>query len=118
MISKLNRFHGLGALNQVYSKGQTKRSNSTAIKWISPNRRPKTRVAVVVSKKVHKSAVTRNRIRRRIFEIVRFQLEQIHTPSDIIITVFDDSIADIPHDKLESEIKDLLNKSQLIKSKQ
>lgn len=118
MISKLHRFHGLGALNQVYSKGQTKRSNSTAIKWISPNRRPKTRVAVVVSKKVHKSAVTRNRIRRRIFEIVRFQLEQIHTPSDIIITVFDDSIADIPHDKLEAEISDLLNKSQLIKSKQ
>jgi len=99
----------------VYSKGQTKRGNSTSIKWISPNNRPKTRVAVVVSKKVHKSAVTRNRIRRRIFEIIRRNIDQITTPSDIVITVFDDSLADISHDKLETDIKGLLNKSQLIK---
>ena len=71
MISKELRFHGHGSLNFLYKNGETKRSKHMALKSISNPRRKKPRFAVVVSKKVHKSAVKRNFIRRRIYEIWR-----------------------------------------------
>lgn len=52
-------------------------------------RYPAGRVAVIVSKKVYKSAVKRNRIRRRIYNIVRHELARHQGGGfDIVITVF------------------------------
>ena len=72
MISVRHRFHGYGSLRTVYQRGQTVRGPAITLKYRyrGPQRQPY-RVAVVVSRKVHKSAVVRNRIRRRLYEIVR-----------------------------------------------
>jgi len=58
------------------------------------------RLAVVVSKKVNKSAVARNRIRRRLYEAVRLIEEKISQPQDIAITVYHDRIAELPAPEL------------------
>jgi ribonuclease P protein component len=71
-------------------------------------------VAVVVSKKVHKSAVKRNRIRRRIFEIVRLESERIDQKFEMVFSIYSDQLIDWPPAKLKTEVVSLLKKSAAI----
>lgn len=112
MISRTHRFHGHNSLRYVYQHGQTVRGPLTAIKFAENSRRNTYRVAVVVSKKVSKSAVRRNRIRRRLYEAIRKQETTITKPYDIVFTIFHEQIADIP-----SKEVDLIVKAQLKQAK-
>ena len=69
----------------------------------------------MVSKKVSKSAVVRNRIRRRIYEIVRLSKKESGQkwPVDIVVSVFDDRPAKMPHDELRAAVEGLLKKAGL-----
>lgn len=65
---------------------------------------------MVVSKKVSKSAVKRNRIRRRVFELFR-KARAEHgrpIPCDIVITVHGEQPAVWPADKLAATFHELL----------
>ena len=70
MLNRRYRFHSRGGVRYVYQKGKTIRKPKASLVF-AENSRGFTRVAVVVSKKVMKSAVGRNRIRRRIYEVIR-----------------------------------------------
>ena len=74
--------------------------------------RSKPRVAVVVSKKVHKSAVVRNRIRRRIYEYMR-EVLQNNTAMDFVFIVQDTAPAEISHEQLVAEVSGLLQKTPI-----
>ncbi len=105
MISRKHRFHGYGSLKNVYKNGATVRGPLFALKVIQNPKRDSYRLAVVVSRKVNKSAVARNRIRRRLYEAVR-QLEgDIIQPYDIILSVFHGSIIDEPAESLARQVK-------------
>lgn len=114
MISFNHRFHGLNALRYVYAEGKTVRTSTLGLKFAINKRRSEFRVAVVVSKKISKSAVKRNRIRRRLYEIVRSHQSAITEPYDIAITVYSDSIIDIPFVELEKQVAKLLKDSKII----
>lgn len=114
MISKSYRFHGLGSLRYVYRQGKTVRGSIISIKYVLDERRKSYRLAVVVSKKVSKSAVVRNRIRRRIIEVLRLEAENIKGPYDIVITVFDEKAATMPSSDLATSIKNLLTGAGVI----
>lgn len=102
MLSRRNRFHGLGSLNHVYKHGQTSRGDIFSVKFIK-NQKNDYRLAVVVSKKVHKSAVKRNQIRRRIYEAVR-QLK-INDSFDIVITIYSEKLLNLKPDELKKMLK-------------
>lgn len=110
MFSKSHRFHGYGSLKGVYQRGRTIRGSQISLKYGQRDARRPYRVAVVVSRKVSKSAVVRNRIRRRVYEQVRGQSEQIRPGTDLVFTVFSDQLATLETDKLGKIIKDLLGK--------
>ncbi len=112
MLHHLHRFHGYGSLDHVYRHGQTVRSQSISLKWITNSRTPTYRAAVIVSKKVAKSAPRRNRIRRRIYEVIR-QLP-IQTHIDIAVSVFDERITTLPYSELETAIRDLCEKARIL----
>jgi ribonuclease P protein component len=95
MISSAFRFHGHSGLHFVYNRGQTVRGPSLTLKFARNPKRHDYRCAVVVSKKVSKSAVVRNRIRRRIYECVRLHQDQLQA-YDLVFTVFSDSFATMP----------------------
>jgi ribonuclease P protein component len=114
MISKQHRFHGLGSLNFAYRKGQTVRGQLLSVRYIRNNRLSSYRVAVVVSKKVHKSAVVRNRIRRRIYEIVRSIEPNITQPYDIVITAQSDQAAEINHAELVNALTTALKNAHVV----
>ncbi|MGC1176984.1 MAG: ribonuclease P protein component [Candidatus Saccharimonadales bacterium] len=111
MLARTHRFHGYSSLRSVYQGGQTVRGPLFSLRFAFRDKPRPYRVAVVVSRKVHKSAVVRNRIRRRVYEVVR-QLEgQPPAGFDMVLTVFSDQVAQLEADKLRSTIQDLLKKA-------
>ena len=113
MLSTKYRFHSRGGVNYTYKHGHTIRAPLISLIH-TPNTRRKTRFAVVVSKKVMKSAVGRNRIRRRIYEAIRLELPQLKCPTDYILLVHNREIGVVPFVELQKTIKDLLLKSKNI----
>lgn len=78
------------------------------------SKQPTSRIAVIVSKKVYKQAVKRNRIRRRIYNIVRHELPVITRSYDITITIFSPEVLLLDFPSLEHELKLLLHSSTSI----
>lgn len=110
MLSIKHRFHGYNSLRGVYDRGQSLRSPLMNLRVVRRNPRRPYRVAVVVSRKVSKSAVVRNRIRRRIYEAVRRAADSIEPGTDMVFTVFDEKLANVPAEKLQSTVEDLVQK--------
>lgn len=114
MISRRHRFHGYGSLKYVYRHGHIVRGPLFSIKHTQNPRRKSYRFAVVVSKKINKSAITRNRIRRRLYEAMRLMETDIKGPHDIVLTVFHDSIADESFEKLDKQLRMQLRRAGIL----
>lgn len=112
MLGRQNRFHGYNSVLPVYRQAQVVRADGCSLHYKLNPRRKDYRLSVVVSKKVAKSAVQRNRIRRRVYEIVR-QSVQIDQPYDLIISVFDADFATLEPAKLQKNITNLFIKSSI-----
>ena len=115
MLGFSHRFHGHGSLRFVYKNGQAIRSRLITIKYTNNPHRKSSRFAVVVSKKVHKSAVGRNRIRRRIYEIARHEIPSIPRSHDVAIMVFSSEVIHLPADELRETIQQLFSQADLYK---
>ena len=115
MLSHQHRFHGHGSLRYVYKNGNQVRNNLMSFKYTSNKHRLHSRFAIIVSKKIYKSAVKRNRIRRRIYEIIRKNLPDIKESQDIVITIFDKSVIETPPSELENSVHSLLEKAGLLR---
>lgn len=113
MLSNENRFHGPNSLRYVYRNGQTVHSHICKIKHVPNTRIKEPRFAVVVSKKVHKSAVGRNRIRRRFYEAIRGQLPYIKPGMDIVIIIVSGEALSMPFTEIETTLKQLFHEADL-----
>jgi ribonuclease P protein component len=108
MLASKYRFHSRGGVRYVMSHGQSIRQDKLTVVF-TPNIRGGQRFAVVVSKKIYKSAVARNRIRRRIYEAIRTQLTA--NPIDRVFIVNSREVRDLPSPELHRNIHDLLSKT-------
>ena len=115
MLAFKYRFHGHGSLRYVYSHGQAVRSRLVTLKYSRHPKRKKPRIAVVVSKKVYKGAVGRNRIRRRIYEVIRHELPLVHDNQDMALIVFSSEVMTMPHEELVNTIRQLLTTADIYK---
>lgn len=104
MLAFQYRFHGHGSLRYVYSKGQAVRSRHFTIKTTRNIRRKYPRFAVVISKKVHKSAVGRNRMRRRIYEIIRLEISQMKSVQDVAVIVLSAEVMALSSGELRTQL--------------
>ena len=115
MLSFNHRFHGHGSLRYVYKNGQAVRSHTITIKYVKNPHRAHSRFSVVVSKKVHKSAVGRNRIRRRLYEVIRQEIPNIKSPQDVAVLVFSSEVMTMPYDELVATVRQLFSSADLYK---
>lgn len=115
MLAKRFRFHGYGSLKYTYNKGAAVRSRSCNLKYVHNPKRENGRLAVVVAKKVSKKAPVRNRIRRRLYEAMRQHWPMLKPNYDLVLTVFDDSLATVPADEVNKIVAELLTKADLYK---
>jgi ribonuclease P protein component len=107
------RFHGHNSLRFVYANGKAARCHIATIKYVTNPRRSKSRIAVVVSKKVLKSAVKRNRIRRRIYEYMRLSLPDFKVVHDIVVIVTSPEVYTLPAPELAEQMDQLLLQTEL-----
>jgi len=99
----------------VYQKGSTVRADAPlALRYVQNSRQPSWRLAVVVSRKVSKAAVVRNRIRRRVFEIVRRESGRILPHYDLVFTVYGAELATLDHIELERAVLAELEKAGVL----
>lgn len=110
MLSKKYRFHSRGGVKYTYRHGKTLRSGNISLVY-NHNSRGFQRFAVVVSKKVLKTAVGRNRIRRRVYEAIRAELPEYKEKNDCIFIVYSKDFQNIPFEKLRAEVHRLLEQS-------
>lgn len=115
MLARQFRFHGYGSLSYLFRRGQTIRGQFVILRVLHNPRRQQGRVAVIVSRKVSKSAVVRNRIRRRIFEAVRLRLNYIEKPHDLAFIALKPELCTMPADELHRDIETVLSRANLIK---
>lgn len=85
MLKKENRLKKKRDFERVLQKGRGYKGDSLFLKVIK-NEEAEARIGIIVSKKVSKKAVERNKLRRRIREIVR----TINLPShfDAVVVAF------------------------------
>lgn len=111
MIAQVHRFHGHNKIDAVYRRSQTLRGNLMNLKYTTANGQKPYRAAVVVSKKVSKSAVVRNRIRRRLYEIIREFDESALAGHELVFIIYSEQVAHLESDRLRATANDLLHRA-------
>lgn len=84
MLPKNNRLQKKKDIEKVFKRGRALKEDFLALKTLQ-NNLDKTRFAFIVSLKVSKKSVLRNRLRRKLSELVRLNLEKIKTGSDNLL---------------------------------
>ena len=112
MLSKKFRFHSRGGVKYVYQHGKTVRRPKMSLVH-ALNSRGFTRVAVVVSKKVLKTAVGRNRIRRRVYEALRLNFDDLPKRTDYIFVVYSKDVGRMKFNELEKLLGELVEEAKV-----
>ncbi|MBQ7802643.1 ribonuclease P protein component [Candidatus Saccharibacteria bacterium] len=112
MLSKKFRFHSRGGVKFTYRNGKTIRRPEMSLVF-AENPKGFTRFAVVVSKKVLKSAVGRNRIRRRVYEAIRLNLDEFKPNRDYIFVIYDKNVKYMSFSALEKLLRSLVEESMV-----
>lgn len=116
MLSFKNRFHGRGGIRYVYQHGHVVRSRLLTCKYLQNPRRQDPRIAVVVSKKVLKTAVGRNRIRRRLYEYLRERTSLLPAGTDLVLIVGSAELRDMSSMELGELLDQMLAQAGLYKA--
>jgi ribonuclease P protein component len=111
MLGRTHRFHGQRGLRQVYQRGINVRGQLITLRYLPHTKPQPYKVAVVVSRQVSKSAVTRNRIRRRLYAQIR-QSKHLPESNDLVFTVYNDRVGQLAPDELAATVEGLLHKTQ------
>lgn len=74
-------------------------------------------MGVVVSKKVEKTAVGRNRIRRRIYESLRLNMEDIPKKTDYIFVVYSKDFLKMSFKEIEKILGELVAEAKVCYNK-
>ena len=100
MLNKINRLTKKKEFESVYKKGRSSFDKIIGVKTISNNLNLN-RFGIIVSIKISKQAVIRNKVKRRLREAVRLEINDLKPGNDIIIIT-------LPSIK-ESEFTDISN---------
>lgn len=106
-LNKQNRLKKKKDFEKVFKEGKAAKGSFLFLRHLK-NGRGLPRIAFIVSSKVSKKAVVRNRIRRVLSETAGAELKNIG-PTDIVIMA-DKKIIDIPKEEIGRDLKETLKK--------
>jgi len=111
MLKKANRINKTRELQKVYRTGLTMHTPALVIKFVA---RPKTRTAFVVSKKISKLAVERNRVKRVLREQMRLALPRLVTGDYMLVAK--PKAAGFKNKELVEQLKYTLARGKVLKT--
>lgn len=115
MLRRSNRIQGQSTVEAIIKKGSESKSSSFFLKSV-PNDLGYPRFGIVISKKLEKSAVKRNRRRRQIYEIIRSIIKDKtlpFSPSSDIVLLARKSTMNLDFDELNSAVREILTSKTL-----
>lgn len=113
MLPNQNRLRRREDFAKVYAKGDRYRGTYLNLRILFDSNDPFTRIGIVVSKKVSKLAVTRNRFKRQLRAIFRQLLSQLKNGLQIVVTVT--TVQSKPsYQELWDDLKNLLAKAKVL----
>ncbi|HSX41112.1 MAG TPA: ribonuclease P protein component [Candidatus Saccharimonadales bacterium] len=115
MLASQYRLKKSREITRVLQRGVFKSVGVMTIKF-HKNGQDFSRVAIVVSKKVSKKAVVRNKIRRRISGVLEDKWGTVAGGYDIVMVVRED-ISELAAPQLASRVVSLFERSQIVKGK-
>lgn len=113
MLKRINRLSTKGDFSRLFAKGKYTHASEFVLKYF-PNNLPQSRFGFVVSTKISKRAVVRNRAKRQMREIVRSILEKLPAGYDIAL-IAKPAIKDVEFDKLSTSIRLAFTKARLLR---
>jgi len=112
MLAKLNRLKKKKDFGKVFKHGKGAKQDFLALKF-NKNNLKNSRFGFVVSSKVSKKAVVRNKVKRRLRESVRSKLDRIKKGFDIVFITFE-KIKEKDFEQINSLIEKILKRSKLL----
>lgn len=113
MLKKENRINKNKDFDRIFKTGQSFYGRILGIKVVN-NELGLNRFGIMLSNKVSKKAVIRNRFKRQIREIIKNELILLKTGHDLVIIVFP-LILDKNYQELEELVKNGLKRLKLYK---
>ena len=113
MLSKNNRLHKDKEIKSLIHKGQTFFLPEFVIKFQKNNSEAR-RFSFVISTKVDKKAVVRNRLKRQLREVARCLLPDINPGFDILIIAKKQAL-DLDFEQLNKQMGFALTKARILK---
>lgn len=107
MLNKKNRITSRALIAKLFQKGKTFKGKHLIFKFL-PGKDPETRFAIVISKKISKKAVERNRFKRQISEALRPRLDDFKPPI-VALVILKSADEMMNYANLETEVADLVN---------
>lgn len=111
MLNRVNRLKKRYQFNYVYKNG-THFSSSALVLYVASSKTKSIKVGFAVTKKLGK-AVERNKIRRRLREIVRNYLPNLKQNYTIII-VAKDNVSEFSFEELSNQFLNLATKADIV----
>lgn len=115
MLPKINRLKDSKSFKKIFKKASGFKDNCLYIKTLD-NSLPFSRFGIVVSQKISREAVVRNKIKRKIRAIVKHMLPYIKEGKDIVI-VAGKGIENKNFDEFYKAMQTLFDKAKLIKQR-
>jgi ribonuclease P protein component len=113
MLAAKNHLRKETDITRVYKRGSYGAGRGLLSVKAAPNGLPYSRAVVVVSKKINKRAVVRNRIRRRLAAILAAKWGTVALGYDIVVSVHVD-IAELSTEQLELQLGTALKRAKVI----
>ncbi len=113
MLPLKNRLKKEKDFQRVFDKGRFAASDLVSVKFVG-NGTDDTRVGFIVSKKVSKKAVLRNKVKRMLREAVRSKMNDMTAGFDIIV-IAKKGLLEVDHDKITDVLGRIFKSSGLIK---
>jgi len=109
MLSRKFRLRKKEEISRIFQRGSFVSGHDFVFKFL-PNKSSQIRVAVIIGKKLCKSAVARNRIRRRLREVVRLNFDSLPTGFDLLVIARTLDLREINFTKLNQDFLTLVQK--------
>ena len=113
MVSKEYRLSGNKNFEKVFQEGQIIQAETFGLAYLNRGDNEVTRFGFIVSTKVSKLAVQRNRVKRALSEAVRFLTHQLEKGYNVVFLAKGQSMK-VPTDELMREVGITLKKAGLL----
>lgn len=114
MLTKQHRLKKNKDFELVFKRGKTFDGKFLFLKIIKRNNLKVSRFGLVVGTKISKKATIRNKIKRRLRDVIRKRLEDIKSGFDVIIGA-KTLVVDKSYQEIKEELEGLLEKAGVLK---